>query len=64
MSDKALYVKWLSWLCLLMGIFGILVFVIGYKDLSVGRVATVVALLAAFAVLQMLYRKMNAGRRG
>lgn len=64
MSGGPLYLKWLSMLCLLMAVFGILVFAIGYKPLSFGRVVTVVLLLAAFAVLQVLYRRMDAGRRG
>ena len=64
MSDKSRYLRWLSLLCLLMAVFCVLVFVIGYKTLSVGRVATAVALFAAFAVLQVLYRRMDSGRRG
>ncbi|MCI8367616.1 MAG: hypothetical protein HFJ66_08500 [Eggerthellaceae bacterium] len=63
MNDKTLYLKWLSWLCLLMAIFGIMVFIIGYKDFSVGRVATVGALLAAFAILQVVYRRLDHGSR-
>ena len=63
MSGTPLYLKWLSMLCLLMAVFGILVFAIGYKPLSFGRVATVAALLAAFVVLQVLYRRIDDGRR-
>lgn len=64
MSDKSRYLRWLSLLCLLMALFCISVFIIGYKTFSVGRVATTVALLAGFAVLQVLYRRMDSGRRG
>lgn len=46
MSDKSRYLRWLSLLCLLMALFCISVFIIGYKTFSVGRVATTVALLA------------------
>ena len=47
MTEKQRYLKWLGMLCALMAAFCVGVFVIGYKDPSFGRVATLVALVAA-----------------
>lgn len=51
MTETATYMKWLAILCAVMAVFGLAVFVIGYKDPSFGRVATVVALLVASGLL-------------
>ena len=60
--EKRLYLKWLSVLCALMALFGIAVFAVGYKSLSVGRVATVVALLAEAAILAVVSRSRPSRR--
>ncbi len=60
--EKRLYLKWLSALCALMALFGIGVFAVGYKSLSIGRVATVAALLVAAAVLAAVSRRRPSQR--
>lgn len=57
MEEVSRYLKWLAIGCLVMALFGIGVFVIGYKDPSFGRVATVVVLLVAASVLGALARR-------
>lgn len=57
MKDIGLYLKWIAILCVGMALFGIGVFIIGYKDLSMGRVMTVVALFVAAGVCGLLSRK-------
>jgi len=42
-----------------MAIFGIAIFLVGYKDLSIGRVATVVALCAGSGVFAFLARRRS-----
>jgi|GEM_PF-1083859 len=49
-SEKRLYEKWLSMLCVGMAIFGIGVMLVGYKAPTVGLVATVVMLVGASAL--------------
>lgn len=49
-SEKRLYEKWLSVLCVGMAIFGIGVMLVGYKAPTVGLVATVVMLVGASAL--------------
>ncbi len=60
--EKRLYLKWLSALCALMALFGVAVFAVGYKSLSIGRVATVAVLLVAAAVLSALSRRRSLKR--
>lgn len=57
MTETATYMKWLAILCAVMAVFGLSVFVIGYKDPSFGRVATIVGLLAASGLLTWRYRR-------
>lgn len=51
MSNTSTYLTWLGILCAVMATFGIGVFVIGYKDPSMGRVMTVVVLYLASGLL-------------
>lgn len=60
-QGAALYLRWLGILCAIMAAFCLGVFVIGYKDPSIGRVATFVALAVACPVLLWL-SKRTAGR--
>lgn len=56
-SEKRLYEKWLSALCMGMAIFGIGVMLVGYKAPTVGLVATVVMLVGASALFAMKARR-------
>lgn len=56
-SEKRLYEKWLSVLCVGMAIFGIGVMLVGYKVPTVGLVATVVMLVVASALFAMKARR-------
>ena len=56
-SEKCLYEKWLSMLCVGMAIFGIGVMLVGYKVPTVGLVATVVMLVVASALFAMKARR-------
>ncbi|MEG0620976.1 MAG: hypothetical protein RR477_07600 [Raoultibacter sp.] len=58
MKDKAIYVKWIAILCAVMALFCLAIFVVGYKDLSFGRVATVIALLVASVACGIASKKM------
>lgn len=49
MEEKQRYLRWLGILCVIMAAFCLGVFAIGYKDPSVGRVATLVGLIVASA---------------
>ncbi|MEC4272766.1 hypothetical protein VJ923_06310 [Adlercreutzia sp. R25] len=49
MEEKQRYLRWLALLCAVMAAFCLGVFIIGYKDPSFGRVATLVALVIASA---------------
>lgn len=60
-TGPALYLRWLGILCAVMAAFCLGVFIIGYKDPSIGRVATFVALAVACPVLLWL-SKRTAGR--
>ncbi len=60
--EKRLYLKWLSALCMLMALFGICVFAVGYQPVSAGRAATIAMLLVAAAVLAALSRKRSPRR--
>ena len=44
MEEKQRYLRWLGILCVIMAAFCLGVFAIGYKDPSVGRVATLAGL--------------------
>lgn len=48
-QNAALYLRWLGILCVIMAAFCLGVFAIGYKDPSVGRVATLAGLIVASA---------------
>lgn len=48
-QNAALYLRWLGILCAIMATFCLGVFAIGYKDPSVGRVATLAGLIVASA---------------
>lgn len=48
-QEAALYLRWLGILCAIMAAFCLGVFAIGYKDPSVGRVATLAGLIVASA---------------
>lgn len=48
-QNAALYLRWLGILCAIMAAFCLGVFAIGYKDPSVGRVATLAGLIVASA---------------
>ena len=48
-QGAALYLRWLGILCAIMAAFCLGVFAIGYKDPSVGRVATLAGLIVASA---------------
>ena len=50
MKGTPLYLRWLGLLCAVMAVFCLGVFLIGYKDLSFGRVATFLALCVASPV--------------
>ena len=52
-SEKRLYEKWLSMLCVGMAIFGVGVMLVGYKAPTVGLVATVAMLVGASALFAM-----------
>ena len=49
MEEKQRYLRWLGILCVIMAAFCLGVFAIGYKDPSVGRVATLAGLIVASA---------------
>lgn len=56
-QNAALYLRWLGILCAIMAAFCLGVFAIGYKDPSVGRVATLVGLIVASAGFFWLARR-------
>lgn len=49
MEEKQRYLRWLGILCAIMAAFCLGVFAIGYKDPSVGRMATLAGLIVASA---------------
>ncbi|NPD30345.1 hypothetical protein HLV37_00375 [Eggerthellaceae bacterium zg-1084] len=63
-QNTARYLSWVSILCAVMATFGVGVFLIGYKDLSFGRVATVVVLYVAAVVLAWVSRRSLAASKG
>lgn len=58
-QGAALYLRWLGILCAIMAAFCTGIFLIGYKDPSVGRVATLVALVIASATSFWLSRRKS-----
>ncbi len=55
--ERKHYLKWLSVLCVVLAVFGVGIFAVGYQPLSVGRVATICLLALAAAVLAWLSRR-------
>lgn len=58
-QGAALYLRWLGILCAIMAAFCLGVFAIGYKDPSVGRVATLAGLIVASAGFFWLARRKS-----
>lgn len=59
-QGPALYLRWLGILCAIMAAFCLGVFLIGYKDPSAGRVATLVGLIvASVASFWLSHRKLG-----
>ena len=57
LTGTPLYLRWLSALCAFMALFCVGVLIIGYKDPSFGRVATLVALVVASIVCFWLSKR-------
>lgn len=55
--ERKRYLKWLSVLCVVLAVFGVGIFLVGYQPLSVGRVATICLLVVAAAVLAWFSRR-------
>lgn len=55
--ERKHYLKWLSVLCVVLAVFGVGIFAVGYQPLSVGRVATICLLALAAVVLAWLSRR-------
>lgn len=55
--ERKHYLKWLSALCVVLAVFGVGIFLVGYQPLSVGRVATICLLVVAAAVLAWFSRR-------
>ena len=58
-QNAALYLRWLGILCAIMATFCAGIFLIGYKDPSVGRIATLVALVIASVTSFWLSRRKS-----
>ena len=58
--ERKHYLKWLSVLCVVLAVFGVGIFAVGYQPLSVGRVATICLLALAAAVLAWLSRRARS----
>ena len=58
-QGPALYLRWLGILCAVMAAFCLGIFLIGYKNPSVGRVATFVGLIVASVVFFWLSRRKS-----
>lgn len=56
-TGPALYLRWLGILCAVMAAFCLGVFIIGYKNPSIGRVATFLALAIASPTLLWLSKR-------
>lgn len=59
MEEKQRYLRWLAILCAVMALFCLGVFAIGYKGPSFGRIATLIALIAASAICLWLSRRAS-----
>lgn len=59
MEEKQRYLRWLGILCAIMAAFCAGIFIIGYKDPSAGRVATLVGLIVASAGFFWLARRRS-----
>lgn len=59
LKGTPLYLRWLGLLCAVMALFCLGVFLIGYKDLSLGRVATFLALCVASPVCFWLSKRLR-----
>jgi hypothetical protein len=59
MKESTVYFKWLSILCVGMALFCVGVFIIGYKDLSFGRVATALGLLGLSGFFAFLSKRQS-----
>ena len=55
--ERKHYLKWLSVLCVVLAVFGVGIFAVGYQPLSVGRVVTICLLVVAAAVLSRFSRR-------
>ncbi|WP_419059538.1 preprotein translocase subunit SecE [Ellagibacter isourolithinifaciens] len=58
--ERKHYLKWLSVLCVVLAVFGVGIFAVGYQPLSVGRVATICLLALAAVVLAWLSRRARS----
>ena len=58
--ERKHYLKWLSVLCVVLAVFGVGIFAVGYQPLSVGRVATLCLLALAAVVLAWLSRRARS----
>lgn len=58
-SSTATYLRWLAILCAVMALFCLGVLLIGYKDPSIGRAATLVALCVASPILFWLSKRRS-----
>lgn len=55
--ERKHYLKWLSVLCVVLAVFGVGIFAVGYQPLSVGRVVTICLLVVVAAVLSRFSRR-------
>ena len=58
--ERKHYLKWLSVLCVVLAVFGVGIFAVGYQPLSVGRVATSCLLALAAGVLAWRSRRARS----
>lgn len=58
-DDKGRILKWVAIAGLVLGVFGSIILLIGYKEPSPGRIFTIVSVLAVSAVCLFLSTKMN-----
>lgn len=58
-KGTALYLRWLGMLCAVMALFCLGVFAIGYKEPSLGRIATLIALIVAAAICLWLSKRRS-----
>lgn len=59
-QGPVLYLRWLGILCVIMAVFCLGIFLIGYKDPSFGRIATLIGLIAGAAVCFWLSRRKSS----